>query len=208
MTILFAFHAFASNSRSPNGNIRLLVLGDSLSAGFGIDQNSAWVTLLQQQLQQANHPVSVINASVSGETTLGGLNRLPDLLQQHQPNLLILELGANDGLRGLPIDLMRDNLQQMISLAKKRNIQVLLLGMRLPPNYGPTYTKNFEQAYHTLAQQNQIELLPFFLKNIQDKRELMQADDHHPNAQAQPLLLQNVWPHLQRVLAKISKVSH
>jgi acyl-CoA thioesterase-1 len=198
---VISIRTFASDSQLPNGNIRLLVLGDSLSAGYGISQSQAWVTLLQQRLRQSGHAVAVINASVSGETSLGGLNRLPALLRQHQPQLLILELGANDGLRGLPIEVMQANLQKIIHQAKQKDIRVLLLGMQLPPNYGPSYTRDFAQTYHKLAKQNQIELLPFFLADIVDKRELMQADDLHPNSKAQPLILKNVWPYVEKLLS-------
>jgi len=200
--ILSAFSANASDKVLPAGNKTLLVLGDSLSAGYGVDLSKAWVSLLQTKLKQSNYNINVVNASVSGETSQGGLSRIKALLQQHKPDLVIVELGANDGLRGLPIDAMKSNLQSIIQQCRDTKAQVLLLGMRLPPNYGPAYTKAFASAYHELTQANQVALVDFFLQGIADQRNLMQADDLHPNQQAQPMILHNVWPALLPLLNK------
>jgi len=202
LSILSVIQAKASDNVLPNGNGTLLVLGDSLSAGYGVDLTQAWVSLLQHRLKQSAYPIKVVNASVSGETSQGGLSRLPELLKLHNADIVILELGANDGLRGLPIDAMKANLQKMITLCLKANSRVLLLGMRLPPNYGPSYTKAFAATYSELAQQNNIAIVPFFLEGIADKRELVQADNLHPNQNAQALILDNVWPVLQSMLRK------
>jgi len=196
ISILSAISALASDNVLRDGNKTLLVLGDSLSAGYGVTQASAWVSLLQTKLTESRYPMKVVNASVSGETSVGGLNRISPLLQQYRPSIVIVELGANDGLRGLPISAMKENLHKILQKCLDANANVLLLGMRLPPNYGPAYTQSFADAYKDLAFSKKITLIPFFLANIADKRELMQADDLHPNQQAQPLILDNVWPSL------------
>ena len=174
----------------------ILVMGDSLSAAYGIAQQSGWVNLLQQQLPQQR----VINASISGETTAGGTARLPTLLQQHQPDIVIIELGANDGLRGLPIKEMQKNLAQMIQQSQAIKAQVLLVGLRLPPNYGPAYTRAFEESYSALAKQYRARLLPFLFTGLEDSSRHFQADNLHPTAAAQPILLNNVWQQLQPML--------
>lgn len=195
-------------SQAANNNDTLLILGDSLSAGYGVPLAKSWVTLLQQRLQQRLQQapaeataVSVVNASVSGETTLGGRQRLAALLTQHQPRWLLLELGANDGLRGLPIADIQANLQAMISLAQSRGVIVILIGMRLPPNYGTTYTAAFADLFPTLAKRYQCASLPFLLEGIANNLDKMQADGLHPNVESQMQLLENVWPVLQPVLA-------
>lgn len=175
----------------------ILVLGDSLSAAFGMPQQSGWVSLLQQRLVPDH---SVINASISGETTAGGAARLQPLLQQHQPNIVIIELGANDGLRGLPIKEMRKNLEQMIQQSQNANARVLLIGLRLPPNYGPAYTNAFEESYRELAAQHRLALLPFLFAGLEDSPRHFQADNLHPTAAAQPVLLNNVWQQLAPLL--------
>jgi len=200
MGILSTFNVNASDNVLPAGNKTLLVLGDSLSAGYGVNLSQAWVSLLQIKLRQQHYPYQVINASISGETSVGGLSRLQSLLQSHRPAIVVIELGANDGLRGLPIAAMKTNLKKMIALCQNAKARVLLLGMRLPPNYGPAYTQAFARAYLDLAQAQQVAIVPFFLHDIADQRNLMQDDDLHPNQQAQPKILDNVWPALKPLL--------
>jgi len=178
----------------------ILVFGDSLSAAHGIDQSDGWVRLLQQRLQQQGYPHRVANASISGDTTAGGLARLPAALQQSRPVIMILELGANDGLRGLSLSRAHDNLALMIDLAREAGAEVLLLGMLIPPNLGPVYTEKFQAMYQQLATQKQLPLVPFFLHRVAGERALMQEDGLHPNGTAQQRMLDNVWPKLQSLL--------
>lgn len=180
----------------------ILVLGDSLSAAYGIPSESGWVTLLQQKLtkEQKLTNSNVINASISGDTTGGGLVRLPTLLQKYHPNIVLIELGANDGLRGFQIRRLRDNLEQLIQLSQNNKAKVLLLGIKIPPNYGLRYTSDFYQSYTQLAHQYDIPLVPFLLDGVATHPELMQDDGLHPRAEAQQRLLDNVWPHLQKLL--------
>lgn len=178
---------------------KVLVMGDSLSAGYGIKLEEGWVHLLQQRIQ-SQYPYSVINASVSGETTGGGLARLPALLQEHQPAIVVLELGGNDGLRGHPVNLMRRNLQEMIGLSRADKAQVVLLGMHIPPNYGARYTRIFNQTYVELAKENRLPIVPFFLDGVAGDAELMQRDGIHPTADAQVTMLNHVWPILEPLL--------
>ncbi|MBL1277806.1 MAG: arylesterase [Ectothiorhodospiraceae bacterium] len=177
-------------------------MGDSLSAGFGIPKSQSWVALLKQRLAAENLPHNVVNASISGETTSGGLNRLKLALNQYQPQTIIIELGANDGLRGLSLTLVRQNLSRMIRASQQADTQVLLLGMRLPPNYGPRYTRNFAQIFVDLAEEYDTGLVPFFLTQVATRRELMQSDGLHPTAAAQPQLLNTVWAELLPLLGK------
>ena len=181
----------------------ILVFGDSLSASYGVPQGQGWVALLgtklaQKQLSKTTY--KVVNASISGETTSGGLASFGAALAINKPNIVILELGANDGLRGLPITEMQANLSQMIAQAKTVNAKVLLLGMRIPPNYGSKYSKNFSSTYANLAKQHNIALVPFLLEGVAGKPELIQADGLHPIAAAQPKLLENVWETLEKML--------
>ncbi|SEA30472.1 arylesterase [Microbulbifer marinus] len=178
----------------------LLVLGDSISAAYGIDEAQGWVQLLRERLEEADKPVKVINASISGETSSGGLARLPRLLQEHQPRWLIVELGGNDGLRGYPPQSLARNLQQMVRLAEKQGAEVLLLGMRMPPNYGRAYTEAFAAVYPKVAEAEQIPLVPFFLEPVALLDGAMQTDGIHPTAKAQPALLDHVWPCVQLLL--------
>lgn len=180
----------------------ILVLGDSLSAAYGIPRESGWVALLQQKLanEQKLTKSNVVNASISGDTTGGGLVRLPALLQKHRPNIVLIELGANDGLRGFQIDRLRDNLEQLIQLSQNNKAKVLLLGIKIPPNYGLRYTTDFYESYTRLAHQYDIPLVPFLLDGVAAHPELMQEDGLHPRAEAQQRLLENVWPYLQRLL--------
>jgi len=177
----------------------ILVLGDSLSAGYGIDVKAGWVALLQQRLND-QYPHQVINASVSGETAGGGLARLPALLQEHQPSLVVLELGGNDGLRGHPVNIMQQQLDAIIQKSLAAKAKVLLLGMQIPPNYGQRYTQHFHQAYSQLAEQYKLPYVPFFLEGIAVNAELMQRDGIHPTAQAQPQMLDNLWQTLEPLL--------
>ena len=178
----------------------ILVFGDSLSAGYGIRVEQGWVSLLAQKIEQEGYGFHVVNASVSGETSAGGLARLPRALSLQQPRIVLLELGANDGLRGLPMQQTQENLGKMIALLQQQHIPVLLLGLKLPPNYGERYTSGFATMYQSLKDQYHVPLLPFLLENVALKPDLMQADGLHPNEQGQPLLLDNVWPTLVPLL--------
>lgn len=178
----------------------LLVFGDSLSAGYGIDPARGWVRLLEQRLRDGGHDYRVVNASVSGETTAGGLARFPRALQVQHPSLVILELGGNDGLRALPVDAMRDNLGRMLQLCQSRRVAVLLVGIRMPANYGPRFTGEFAAVYDQLAMRYAVPLVPFLLAGVADHPAWMQADGIHPNEQGQPQVLENLWPQLQKML--------
>jgi acyl-CoA thioesterase-1 len=180
----------------------LLVFGDSLSAAYGMPRESGWPSLLERRLQTGKPQYQVINASVSGETTAGGLTRLPALLSAHQPQVLILALGANDGLRGLPLQQTARNLEAMVALAQKHNAKVLLVGMRLPPNYGAAYTNKFHSLFSEVANNKKVPLVPFLLQDIASQRDHFQADGLHPTAQAQPLLLETVWRELAALLKR------
>ena len=174
----------------------LLVLGDSLSAAYGIPSEQGWVALLQQKLPNFH----VVNAGISGDTTDGGLARLPPLLQKYRPTVVIIELGANDGLRGFQIPRIRDNLAQLVELCLQAKAKVLLLGMKIPPNYGVHYTSDFYENYTETAKKYSVPLVPFLLQGIATHPELMQNDGLHPRAQAQPAILNTIWPYLQPLL--------
>lgn len=176
----------------------ILVFGDSLSAGYGIARDAAWPSLLQSELQRTHPHYKVVNASISGETTSGGIQRLSATLTAHRPNIVIIELGANDGLRGTRIDLMEKNLNGLIQQSKNAGAKVLLLGMQLPPNYGVDYTKRFKTLYPKLAQRQRIELVPFMLQGIEPEQ--FQADNLHPVAEAQPKILETVMQKLKPML--------
>lgn len=178
----------------------ILVLGDSLSAEYGLPRGSGWVALLEQRLRKEGKEHRVINASISGETTAGGRTRLPGLLTKHQPQVVVIELGGNDALRGLPLASTETNLREMIKAAQASKARVLVLGMQMPPNYGASYARSFEAVFEKASRSEQASLVPFFLKNIGERIELFQADRIHPNEQAQPLMLDNVWPALRRLL--------
>ncbi|MFZ0791519.1 MAG: arylesterase [Chromatiaceae bacterium] len=180
---------------------RLLVLGDSLSAAYGIASEDGWVSLLQERLRDRGARYEVVNASISGETTAGGLTRLPTLLAEHQPQILVIALGANDGLRGFSFDTIRRNLGGMIQRARESGSRVILAGVRLPPNYGAAYTQGFQAVFRELAGAEGVPLVPEILAGVAEDRGLMQADGIHPTAAAQPLILDNVWPVLQPLLA-------
>lgn len=175
----------------------ILVLGDSLSAGYNIDVEQGWVELLNQKLQQEGYPHTVINGSISGDTTTQGLLRLPTLLEQHDPKIVIIELGGNDALRGTAPNLIKRNLSKLIDTSKRSGAEVLLLGIQIPPNYGQRYAQAFFDNYAQLANEKKVKLVPFFLENVGGNDDLMQDDGIHPNVKAQPLLLDNIWPQLE-----------
>lgn len=181
----------------------ILVLGDSLSAEYGIRRGSGWVALLTQRLEAAKRPHPVVNASISGETTAGGRSRLPSLLTQHQPAVVILELGGNDALRGLPLDTTRANLTAMTQAAQKAGAAVVIVGMQVPPNYGKAYTDQFAGLFTEIARSHRAALVPFLLKGVADRPDAeryFQPDRIHPTENAHPILLENVWPVLRSVL--------
>lgn len=177
----------------------VLVLGDSLSAGYGIRQDAAWPALLAQRLQQRNLEYNVVNASISGETSSGGLSRIGPLLERHAPAVVIIALGSNDGLRGLPLPTLRDNLEAMATAAQKRKARVLIVGQRLPPNYGP-YAEQFHAVFGDVARARKVALVDFLLDGVATEPALFQADRLHPTAEAQPRLLDNVWRGLAPLL--------
>ena len=179
----------------------ILIFGDSLSAAYGIGEDEGWVTLLAERLKQENSKLQVINGSVSGETTTGGRARLPSLLQRYAPTYVLIELGGNDGLRGLPLALMRENLTEMITLSKESGATVLIAGMQIPPNYGPRYTEPFYAQYAELAEEFDLYLIPFLIDGIPQQPALMQADGIHPKAEAQSMILDNVWPVLREAMS-------
>lgn len=183
----------------------VLVLGDSLSAAYRMPVERGWVSLLQQRLVSDMPGYQVVNASISGETSQGGLSRLPGLLQQHRPDLVVIELGANDGLRGTPPARLRQNLRTLIELSQQAGAQVMLLGIRLPPNYGPAYNAQFEVIFSELSAEMKVGLVPFFMAGVALKPALMQSDGLHPNARAQPVLLDTVWPRLQPILLELAR---
>jgi acyl-CoA thioesterase-1 len=180
----------------------LLVLGDSLSAEYGLARGTGWVPLLEKRLKADNLDVKVVNASISGDTTSGGRARLQPLLDKHKPDVLVLELGANDALRGLPIAATEDNLRTIIESSGKTGAKVLLVGMQIPPNYGAEYATRFSGLFPKLAKEYKLPLVPFFLAPLLERPDLFQSDRMHPTAEAQPLLLDTIWPRLQPMLAK------
>jgi acyl-CoA thioesterase-1 len=180
----------------------ILVLGDSLSAGHGIDRQRGWVQLLQDRLQQSGYAYKVVNASVSGDTTESGLSRLPYALKQHKPAIVIIELGGNDGLRGLSLSQLQTNLSQLVTLSKHAGAKVILCRERIPPNLGPAYTTKFSESYEAVATKQRIPFVPYFLKGVSDDPALMQDDGIHPNEKGQPGMLENVWPVLLPLLTK------
>jgi acyl-CoA thioesterase-1 len=198
IAFLVVFCVSAAAAASQN----ILVFGDSLSAGYGLRNGEAWPVLLAERLTRSHPGHVVANASISGETSAGGRTRLPSALRQHQPRVVIIALGANDGLRGLPVVALRDNLKAMIAAARSAKAKVLLAGMEMPPNYGPDYTGKFRAVFAEVAQTEKVAFVPFLLAGFADKRELFQADTIHPTAAAQPLILDNVWPILKPLLGK------
>ncbi|EST14018.1 arylesterase [Pseudomonas fulva] len=178
----------------------VLIVGDSISAGFGLDTRYGWASLLQTRLRQEGFDDKVVNASISGDTSAGGQARLPALLAAHKPQVVVLELGGNDGLRGQPPAQLRQNLAAMVDQSRQAGAKVLLLGMQLPPNYGVRYTTAFAKVYEELAKDKQVALVPFFLEGVGGVPELMQADGIHPAQGAQQQLLENAWPALKPLL--------
>ena len=195
----FTAHS-APNSAKSKKNHTIVILGDSISAAYGVPTESGWVSLLQQKLKHENKSHTVVNASISGETTKGGIERLPAIIKRHQPSILIIELGGNDGLRGFPLNLIKDNLQTLVDQAKDNNITPILVAMRIPPNYGRRYTSGFYNIFEQVAQENNIALVPFLLEEVALNTELMQADGIHPTALAQPILLEHIWESLTTLL--------
>ena len=185
---------------APVNQKTLLVYGDSLSAAYGLEIQQGWVSLLQEKLRQTKPDWKVVNLSISGETTAGGLSRLPAALDQHRPDVMLLELGANDGLRGTSLKAMSDNLEQMIQQAKKNDVEVLLFEMMIPPNYGPAYTQRFTQIFHDLGKEYTVPVVPFFLDGVAGHSELNQPDGIHPVAKAQPIVFDNVWPYIKSAI--------
>lgn len=185
---------------APTWAENLLVWGDSLSAGYGLRPGEAWPTLLQQRLDAARLHYTVVNASISGETSAGGRSRLPAALQAQHPAIVILALGANDGLRGLPPKALAANLQAMIDASTQAGAKVLLVGMRMPPNYGPSYTAGFENAFRDAAKANKLRFVPFLLEGFAERRDLFQADGLHPVAAAQPRIVDSIWNELKPLL--------
>jgi acyl-CoA thioesterase-1 len=195
--LILVFAGFPANADTP----AILVFGDSISAGYGLARvEQGWVGMLRAKLKDEGYGYQVVNASVTGETTAGGLARLPRALALHHPRVVILELGGNDGLRALPIDQMRSNLGRMVDLSVDSGAQVLLLGIRIPPNYGPEYTEKFFAVFADVARDKRLPLVPFLLNDIALSPNLMQADGVHPNELGQPKLLDNVWPRLRPLL--------
>ncbi len=184
----------------------ILIVGDSLSSEYGIKRQSGWVELLRQRLaaQASSAPRTVINASISGDTTSGGLTRLPTLLEKHQPAIVVVELGGNDALRGLSLDMTRENLTRMIELAQQSGAVTVLTGMQIPENYGPAYTQAFRTMYPEIAQATDTILVPFLLAGLETDRSLFIEDGIHPSEVAQPLLLDNVWPAIEQALAALN----
>lgn len=201
-----AVPAWAQSSKKPAAaaaQVRIVVLGDSLSAEYGLVRGTGWVALLEQRLAAEKITAAVINASISGDTTSGGRARLGALLKQHKPTVLVIELGANDALRGLPLKNTEDNLSAMAQAAQKMGAKVVLVGMQVPPNYGRQYADQFAQLFASVAQKNKTALVPFLLKGVADSADatvLFQADGIHPLAQAHPQMLDNVWPALRPLL--------
>lgn len=204
-SVSFSVASYAVEAKSTAPTI--LVYGDSLSAAYRMSREQGWVSLLQQRLQQQGFPHRVVNASVSGETTSGGLARLPAALKQHDPDIVLLELGANDGLRGLSVNSMQSNLSDIIEASQDADAKVLLMGMLIPPNYGPRYTREFSASFPALAKRHDVPLVPFFLDNVAGKPELTLDDGLHPNAAAQAKLLDNVWKTLKPMLDKSAVLS-
>jgi acyl-CoA thioesterase I len=198
VAVLLAVSAVPAALASAQATI--LVLGDSISAGYGIQRERGWVSQLSNRLDVEGRGWEVVNASTSGETTGGGLARLPTALNEHDPDVVIIELGGNDGLRGYPVASIRDNLSRMVGLARDAGSEVLLVGMQIPPNYGPRYTRTFAAVFEEVAEQHDVPLVPFLLEQVALRPELMQQDGIHPTADAQQILLDTLWPHLTPLL--------
>ena len=192
--------SLADSASTAGENATILVMGDSISAAYGIQRDEGWVNLLSKALLQSEHAYSVVNASISGETTSGGLARLPQALETHDPEVVLIELGGNDGLRGYPTETIQANLRGMVDLARDQDREVVLIGMQIPPNYGPRYTRAFFDMYAEIAAETEVTLVPFFLDRVALEPGLMQDDGIHPTADAQPLLLETLWAFLEPLL--------
>ncbi len=199
LTIIFLIQPLVALAQEEKPRT-LMVFGDSLSAAYGIEEDLGWVNLLDKRLQQENFHYRVVNASVSGETSTGGLARLPAMLSAHSPSIVILELGGNDGLRGLPLENLKANLEEMVGMIKLQGAQILLAGIQIPPNYGPRYTVPFFELFGEIADQEKLPLIPFLIDGIPQQPELMQNDGIHPKAEAQWMIVENVWPYLEPLL--------
>ena len=202
-----ALGAVSSTKSKADPRPVILVLGDSLSAEYGLQRGSGWVALLTNRLQQSSSNYTVVNASISGDTTSGGRTRLPALLKQHRPAIVIIELGGNDGLRGLPVARMKDNLAAMVRASQGAGAQVIVAGIRIPPNYGRNYTEDFYGTFADVAKQTNAALVPSILEGFTDSPDFFQADRIHPSAQAQARILQTVWPVLEPLLSKAAKAT-
>lgn len=197
---MFTGAHFTAAVAASDDRATILVIGDSLSAGFGMDVPDTWAALLQSRLDEKGYGYRVVNASISGDTTGNGLRRMPRALQVHQPEIVVIELGGNDGLRGISVGIMRENLEQMILKAQDAGAKVILAGILIPPNYGDDYTQEFAATYPELAEQHDTALIPFFMEGVALDGDMMMADGIHPNQQAQPLLLENVWETMEPLL--------
>ncbi len=201
MLRIFLFVVLWSAAGVTHAAATIMVFGDSLSSGYGLPQGAGWVDLLQQRLARENYDYKVINASISGETTSSARNRIGATLTQHKPEIVVLELGGNDGLRGARIETIRSNLSTIIAACRKRGAKVLLIGMQLPPNYGSAYVEKFRVMYSAVAKAQRAPLVPFLLAGFADDRSVFQPDGIHPNAAVQPRMLDHVWKQLQPMLA-------
>ncbi len=200
LVVLFVLLGIAPGGVRASEAPVLIVLGDSLSAGYGIEVDQSWTTLLQARLAEQGYEHQVINASISGETTEGGATRISDIVTRFEPSIVVVELGGNDGLRGVPASRTRDNLTTIIETSQNSGAGVALLGIRIPPNYGPRYIKSFEGTFREVAEATGIPWIEFFMEGVALNDDLMQADGIHPNADAQPVLLDNAWPVIQEAL--------
>ena len=197
-SVYIPLNAFSADSELPS----ILVFGDSLSASYGIEEEEGWVNLLDQRIKEEGLPFRVINGSVSGETSTGGVERLPGMLSAYRPEVVILELGGNDGLRGLPLEVLTNNLNKMVDMIHETGSSAILAGIQIPPNYGPRYTVPFKELFYEIAETKQIGFIPFLIAGIPQQPDLMQDDGIHPKAEAQALILNNVWPHLLPLIEK------
>lgn len=202
LKIVFVISLGMTTANAHSASKTILVLGDSLSAEYGLVRGEGWVSLLEKQLTAKNIHAQVINASISGETTVGGKTRLPSLMEKYHPDIVIIELGGNDALRGLSLKASEDNFRAMISTAKKDKARIILTGMQIPPNYGKEYAQKFFSLYAKLAAEQKIVLVPFLLEGVADSNDYFQADRIHPVAKAHPVILNNVWQHLYPLLRK------
>jgi acyl-CoA thioesterase-1 len=199
---ILACASVAAFAQATPGSPTVLVIGDSLSAGYGLSAGQGWVELLQKKLAAHGFAHRIVNASISGDTTAGGRSRIGAALQAHKPDIVIIELGGNDGLRGATIQSVKSNLDFIVETAQRAGAQVLLLGMQLPPNYGPAYVRQFSALFSDVAKSRNTGFVPFFLQGFGDKPEMFQPDRIHPTAQAQPLMVETIWPELKKLLSR------